>query len=238
QCFDAPPCTNLELIDVSHLTSSEAEELIAQFRRTELKDNFDLGQDHLFRARMVRLGPDNHLILITAHEIIVDAWSISVLLRDLQQRYVDAVAFCPENRASLSGYAAWEKRHVSPEALESQRHYWRRQIGDDPPVLSLGTGRARPQTNSYRGASHPVLLGGDLSSRVREFARRNSCTIDNVKLYVLDARLKRVPVGASGELCIAGRCLSAGYWQDQDRTDRCFLPNPYDGGQYDVLYRS
>ncbi|MCA1431312.1 non-ribosomal peptide synthetase, partial [Bradyrhizobium sp. NBAIM16] len=42
QCFDAPPCTNLELIDVSHLTSSEAEELIAQFRRTELKDNFDL----------------------------------------------------------------------------------------------------------------------------------------------------------------------------------------------------
>lgn len=62
--------------------------------------------------------------------------------------------------------------------------------------------------------------------------------IDNVKLYVLDARLKRVPVGASGELCIAGRCLSAGYWQDQDRTDRCFVPNPYDGGQYNVLYRS
>ncbi|MCA1436361.1 amino acid adenylation domain-containing protein [Bradyrhizobium sp. BRP20] len=182
QCFDAPPCTNLELIDVSHLTSSEAEELIAQFRRTELKDNFDLGQGHLFRARMVRLGPDNHLILITAHEIIVDAWSISVLLRDLQQRYVDAVAFCPENRASLSGYAAWEKRHVSPEALESQRHYWRRQIGDDPPVLSLGTGRARPQTNSYRGASHPVLLGGDLSSRVREFARRNSCTTSTTLL--------------------------------------------------------
>lgn len=62
--------------------------------------------------------------------------------------------------------------------------------------------------------------------------------IDNVKLYVLDSRLKRVPVGAPGELCIAGRCLSAGYWRDQDRTDRCFLPNPHDSGQYNVLYRS
>lgn len=62
--------------------------------------------------------------------------------------------------------------------------------------------------------------------------------IDNVKLYVLDSRLKRVPVGVSGERCIAGRCLSAGYWRDQDRTDRCFVPNPYDGGQYNVLHRT
>ncbi|WP_247304951.1 non-ribosomal peptide synthetase [Bradyrhizobium sp. 179] len=188
QCFDAPPCTNLESIDASHLTSSEDEELIAQFRRTELKDNFDLGQGRLFRARMVRFGPDNHLILITAHEIILDAWSISVLLRDLQQRYLDAAAPRPENRASLSGYAAWEKQHVSPEALENQRHYWRRQIGDDPPVLSLG--RARPQTNSYRGGSHPVLLGGDLSGRVREFARQKSCTTSTTLLACFQLLLR------------------------------------------------
>ncbi|WGD51172.1 amino acid adenylation domain-containing protein [Bradyrhizobium sp. CB1650] len=188
QCFDAPPCTSLELIDVSHLTSSEAEELIAQFRRTEMKDNFDLGQGHLFRARMVRLGPDNHLILITAHEIILDAWSISILLRDLQRRYLDVAAPWPENRASLSGYAAWEKQHVSPEALENQRHYWRRQIGDDPPVLSLG--KARPQTNSYRGGSYPALLGSDLSSRVREFARRNGCTTSTTLLACFQLLLR------------------------------------------------
>ncbi|WP_407114692.1 amino acid adenylation domain-containing protein [Bradyrhizobium sp. LMG 9283] len=188
QCFDAPPCTNLELIDASHLTSSEAEEFTAQLRRTELKDNFDLGQGQLFRARMVRFGPDNHLILITAHEIILDAWSISVLLRDLQQRYLDAAAPWPENRASLSGHAAWEKQHISPEALENQRHYWRRQIGDDPPVLSLG--RARPQTDSYRGASHPVLLGSDLSSRVREFARQNSCTTSTTLLACFQLLLR------------------------------------------------
>ncbi|WP_407193187.1 condensation domain-containing protein [Bradyrhizobium sp. STM 3566] len=62
QCFDAPPCTNLELIEASHLTSSEADELIAQLRRTVLKDNFDFAQGRLFRARVVRFGPINHLI--------------------------------------------------------------------------------------------------------------------------------------------------------------------------------
>ncbi|MGY8663502.1 amino acid adenylation domain-containing protein [Bradyrhizobium sp. UFLA05-109] len=180
QLFDGPQCASLDLIDASHLTAQEAEELISKLRRTELNGSFDLGEGRLFRARMIRCGPDNHLILITAHEIIMDAWSISVLLRDLRQRYAgDAV---PENRASLSTYAIWETQHLTPEALAGQRCYWRRQIGDDPPVLSLGTGRARPQINSYRGASHAVLLGSELSNQVREFARRHRCTTSTTLL--------------------------------------------------------
>lgn len=176
QLFDAPQCANLELADASHLSAQEAEELIAELRRTELNGSFDLSQGNLFRGRMIRFGPDHHLILISAHEIILDAWSISVLLRDLRQTYLHPAAPLPKNRASLSTYAVWEKQHATPEALANQRSYWRRQIGDDPPVLSLGTGQARPQTNSHRGASHAVLLGSELSNRVREFARQHRCT--------------------------------------------------------------
>ncbi|MBO4227671.1 non-ribosomal peptide synthetase [Bradyrhizobium neotropicale] len=182
QLFDAPQCASLELTDASHLTAQEAEELIAELRRTELNGSFDLSRGQLFRARMIRFGSDNHLILITAHEIVIDAWSISLLLRDLRQRYEDVAAFLPENRASLSSYAVWEAQHMTPEALASQRCYWRRQIGDDPPVLSLGTGRVRPQTNSYRGASHAVLLGSELSNQVRQFARRHRCTTSTTLL--------------------------------------------------------
>ncbi|WP_439373404.1 amino acid adenylation domain-containing protein [Bradyrhizobium sp. DASA03120] len=182
QLFDTPPCARLELTDASHLTTHEAEELIAEFRRKELNGSFDLSQGHLFRARMIRFSPDNHLILITAHEIIIDAWSISVLLRDLRQSYADAAAFLPENRASLSTYAVWEKQQTTPESLANQRSYWRSQIGDDPPVLSLGTGRVRPQTNSYRGGSHAVVLGSELSKRVREFARQHGCTTSTTLL--------------------------------------------------------
>ncbi|MDA9472966.1 multi-domain non-ribosomal peptide synthetase (NRPS domains from N to C-terminal:A, PP, C,A, PP) [Bradyrhizobium sp. CCBAU 65884] len=181
QLFEAPQCA-LELTDASHLTPEQGEELVAELRRTELNGSFDLCQGHLFRARMIRFGPDNHLILITAHEIIIDAWSISVLLRDLRQRYADAAAFLPENRASLSTYAAWETQHATPEALANQRSYWRRQIGDNPPVLSLGTVRARPQTNSYRGTSHPVLLDSELSNQIREFAYRHRCTTSTTLL--------------------------------------------------------
>lgn len=182
QLFDDPQYANLDLTDASHLTSQQAEELITELRQTELSGSFDLSQGHLFRARMIRFGPDHHLILITAHEIIIDAWSISVLLRDLRQRYLHAAASLPKNRASLSTYAVWEKQHATPEALANQRSYWRRQIGDDPPVLSLGTGQARPRAKSHRGASHAVLLGSELSNQVREFARRHRCTTSTTLL--------------------------------------------------------
>lgn len=190
QLFDAPQCANLELADASHLSAQEAEELIAELRRTELNGSFDLSQGNLFRGRMIRFGPDHHLILITAHEIIVDAWSISVLLRDLRQTYLHAATPLPKNRASLSTYAVWEKQHAAPDALANQRSYWRGQIGDDPPALSLGTSQARPPTNSHRGASHAVLLGSELSNQVREFARRHGCTTSTTLLACFQLLLR------------------------------------------------
>ncbi|KWV54928.1 non-ribosomal peptide synthetase [Rhizobium altiplani] len=181
QIFDDPPSADLELIDATHLSEQQAEELVSELRRTELNNPFDLSQGHLFRARMIRLGANDHLMLITAHEITIDAWSISVLLRDLQTRYSEAAAFSPTDSPSLSTYALWESANVTPESLKNQRRYWRRQIGDDPPVLSLGNDRVR-QVGSNRGNSHAVLLGGELSDHVRGFARRQRCTTSAVLL--------------------------------------------------------
>lgn len=182
QIFDDPQSSDIELVDATHLPHEEAEELLAELRRTELNNPFDLSQGNLFRARLIRLGADDHLMLITAHEIIIDAWSISVLLRDLQTRYSNAAAVSPADRPSLSTYALWESVHVTPESLSDQRRYWRRQLGDNPPVLSLGNDRLRSKVSSYRGNSHAILLGGELSDQVRDFARRHRCTTSTILL--------------------------------------------------------
>ncbi|WFU52025.1 non-ribosomal peptide synthetase [Sinorhizobium terangae] len=182
QIFDHPQSSDIELVDATHLPQEEGEELLAELRRTELNNPFDLSQGNLFRARMIRFRADDHLMLITAHEIIIDAWSISVLLRELQTRYSNAAAVSPANRPSLSTYALWESVHVTPESLSDQRRYWRRQLGDNPPVLSLGNDRLRSKAGSYRGKSHAVLLGGELSDQVRDFARRHRCTTSTTLL--------------------------------------------------------
>ena len=60
----------------------------------------------------------------------------------------------------------------------------------------------------------------------------------NVKLYVLDEDLRRVPVGAVGELYIAGYQLADGYLNLDDETNHAFVSNPFNDGDYGVLYRT
>ncbi|KAJ1925785.1 hypothetical protein IWQ60_004348 [Tieghemiomyces parasiticus] len=57
----------------------------------------------------------------------------------------------------------------------------------------------------------------------------------NTACYVLDEALRPVPAGVTGELYLAGRGLSPGYWQRPDLTERVFLPNPFGPGR---IYRT
>jgi amino acid adenylation domain-containing protein len=58
------------------------------------------------------------------------------------------------------------------------------------------------------------------------------------KVYVLDANLKRLPVGAPGELCVAGPAVALGYLNREEQTAARFVPNPHGDGANGTLYRS
>ncbi len=60
--------------------------------------------------------------------------------------------------------------------------------------------------------------------------------IANTRAYVLDAGLGLVPVGVTGELCLAGPGLARGYLDDPALTDQRFRPDPYRQGER--LYRT
>jgi amino acid adenylation domain-containing protein len=60
----------------------------------------------------------------------------------------------------------------------------------------------------------------------------------NTKLYILDNDLHLLPVGAVGELCVAGAGVGGGYLNDSDRTAEKFVPNPFDAVPGSRLYRT
>ncbi|MFE0104520.1 amino acid adenylation domain-containing protein [Streptomyces sp. NPDC059009] len=59
--------------------------------------------------------------------------------------------------------------------------------------------------------------------------------IDNVRVYLLDTELRQVPVGAEGEVCVAGAGVARGYLGSPDLTAERFVPDPYGDG---LLYRT
>ncbi|MEO0435186.1 MAG: non-ribosomal peptide synthetase, partial [Cyanobacteria bacterium J06656_5] len=67
----------------------------------------------------------------------------------------------------------------------------------------------------------------------------------NLKLYVLDAQMQLVPVGAPGEICVSGIGVGNGYWQNEEKTQLSFLPNPFAVPEHplpnnnkDLIYRT
>ena len=62
--------------------------------------------------------------------------------------------------------------------------------------------------------------------------------ISNVKIYILDAYYKPVPLGIIGEIFISGVCLADGYWMDSERTEAFFMNNPFSETGYERLYRT
>ncbi|MCR5026154.1 MAG: amino acid adenylation domain-containing protein, partial [Methanobrevibacter sp.] len=61
----------------------------------------------------------------------------------------------------------------------------------------------------------------------------------NTKAYILDSQMCRVPIGAVGELYLAGSQIAKGYLNNEEETSKAFLTNPFDDNEeYNVLYRT
>jgi amino acid adenylation domain-containing protein len=156
---------------------------------------FDLARGPLFAAKILRLGPEEHVLLFTMHHIISDGWSIGVLLQELAALY-DALA---QGRPSPLGelpiqyadYAAWQRRWLEGDVLEQQLEYWKKALGGAPMVLEMPTDRPRPAVQTFRGARLFWKLPQPLTDAVRGFSQKSGVTPFMTLLSAFDVLLGR-----------------------------------------------
>ena len=117
---------------------------------------FDLNQAPLFRCRLLRIGDEDHLLLLTFHHFAFDAWSQAVLLRELTATYQaladgEPPATC-KPQIQYTDFAAWDRSEQRVDALADGRSFWRRELGD-PPALQLPTDYPRPANTIRSGGA-------------------------------------------------------------------------------------
>jgi amino acid adenylation domain-containing protein len=122
----------------------------------EAQQPFDLAQGPLLRVRLLRLQPQDHVVLLTLHHIITDGWSMALLLRELMTFYAAFVQAQPVPLAELpfqyADFAIWQREWLRGELLQAQVAYWKEQLAGAPALLALPTDRPRPTAQTFLGA--------------------------------------------------------------------------------------
>ncbi|MGH7581163.1 MAG: condensation domain-containing protein, partial [Gemmatimonadales bacterium] len=170
---------------------SEAQRLAVE----EVRRPFDLARGPLFRAVLFRLASDEHLLVLTVHHIISDAWSLGVLFRELGALYR---AFArgepsplPDLPIQYADYAAWQRRTLQGETLERELVYWRGQLEGLPPALELLTDRPRPEVQGTRGAKQSAFVPKPVSDGLKALSRREGATLFTTLLAAFHTLLGR-----------------------------------------------
>ncbi|WP_186014296.1 non-ribosomal peptide synthetase/type I polyketide synthase [Burkholderia gladioli] len=141
---------------------------------------FDLARGPLARARLLRLGEQDHLLLLTLHHIISDGWSMGVLTRELGTLYQGRRRGAPDPLAPLpvqyADYAAWQRAQLAGETLREHAAYWQRALAGAPARLTLPTDRPRPAHQDHAGAAVEVRIDAPLARALAELGRRHGAT--------------------------------------------------------------
>jgi amino acid adenylation domain-containing protein len=170
---------------------SKAEELIAE----EIRQPFDLSRDTLLRAKLLRLKPDEHVLVITLHHIAADGWSLGVLFRELTVLYN---AFAHEEPSPLpalpiqyADFAVWQRDWFQGDVLERLLSYWKKQLAGAPMVLELPADQPRPPMQSFRGAYELVTIPTELTAGLKQLTRSEGATLFMTCLAAFQLLLSR-----------------------------------------------
>ncbi|AOE69285.1 non-ribosomal peptide synthase/polyketide synthase [Pseudomonas fluorescens] len=180
QRVDANSDFDLHVIDLSHLPAAERDARAQQIREDEARTQFDLENGPLLRVTLVRLEDEDHQLLVTLHHIIADGWSLNLLIDEFSRLYAAAAQgqtlALPPLALQYADYASWQRQWLAEGEGQRQLAYWKAQLGEEHPALSLATDHPRSAQQHHTASRHSVRLGASLSEAIRQTAQSHEST--------------------------------------------------------------
>ncbi len=195
---------SLETIDLGG--DSDREARVQTLIREKAQQPFKLDEGPAWRASLLRLDDDEHVLLFTMHHIVCDGWSTDVLVRELTRLYQaytqGRISPLPELPIQYADYVVWQREWLSGDVVAAQVDYWKKQLQGKVEQLELPVDRQRTSLQSFRGASQSWEFPAELSHQLKALGRREGATLFMVVLAALKALLhyysgqQRITIGA------------------------------------------
>ncbi len=157
---------------------------------------FDLSRDLMLRATLVRLGAEDHVLLIVMHHIAADAHSDRVLFSELAECYAAVSAgrepAVPELPIQYADFAVWQRQRLQGAELDRLAGYWAAALEGSPDLLRLPTDRPRPAVQRHEGSHRHFAFERGLGDALAALGREQGATFFMTMLAAFAVLLYRL----------------------------------------------
>jgi hypothetical protein len=176
----------LRLRDLRGLDEPARQAAIRADITDETHTAFDLARQAPTRWTLYQIGERRFIVLLAAHHIVMDEWSLTLLRRQIEGQ---GTARRPP-ALQYADYAAWQRRARSPAAIDKELAWWEKQLAGLPQLCTFPADRTNPTGLGVTGETRQFHLGAELVSELRALIRREGVTVYMALLAAFAAVLR------------------------------------------------
>jgi len=165
---------------------------------------FDMNRAPLFRARLRRIGADDHVLLLILHDLVVDGWSMGIFMEEVSELYRALAAGqptqLPEPALQFSDFARWQRRWSTSDAAGRQFADWKERLREVSPVFPAN-GAVDDVLLDALTTEEPVHVPNDLVERLSALSHSHGATLFMTLLAGFKTLL--LARGSRNDICVA-----------------------------------
>ncbi|UAA39459.1 amino acid adenylation domain-containing protein [Paraneptunicella aestuarii] len=198
----------LKRIDLSQIENEATlHEQLQQLGQEEAATPFDLTKGPLLRGKLVKLGENEHMLMLTKHHIISDGWSMGIMIKELGF-IMDCLGQgkrpeLPPLPIQYLDYSVWQRKLLGGNSkgdsgteqgslLQQQLTYWQEKLKGVPESLNFATDYPRASVQDISGAMHTFSLDRSLTDKLKKLAEQQGGTLYMILLAAFNALLYRL----------------------------------------------
>jgi len=160
---------------------------LGEWLETDRTAGIELGRAPLLRVSVFRLSPVRHVMVMSFHHLLLDGWSVRLLLRDLLTFYraeTDGRPAVMEPAPKYSSFIHW----LGSKDADAAQRYWRSELGDFSAPTRVGSDRP---TGEVGFATVDLTMTEAETAKLRQFARAQRVTVNTLVQGALALLLSR-----------------------------------------------
>jgi amino acid adenylation domain-containing protein len=195
QKVNPPSEVPFAIVDISQAANGSRDAEMRRHIREISAQPFDLSRDVMIRAKLIRLAPNEHALVLVAHHIAADEWSLRVLFKELsllyEARMTGREMALPELPIQYSDYAEWQREFLQSPTYNEHLDCWRKHLAGCTPNLELPSDHPRTNSAAHRGKMAFHFVQPQTLEAIKGLSRRENATLFMTLLAAFNVLLHR-----------------------------------------------